>query len=74
MSRHWKGIIGLICIAVVGFVGLMLAGLTMIAFIELITAGTVAFVLAIAWARPQHPQEDPQVPAPDDRFPSLRQP
>lgn len=74
MSRHWKGIIGLICIAVVAFIGLMLSGHTMLGFVVLMTAGTVAFVLAISWTRPQHPQEDPTHPAPDDRFPSLRQP
>ncbi len=74
MSRHWKGIIGLICIAAVAFVVLMLMGHTMIAVVELLTAGTVAFVMAIAWTRPENPPEDPNRPAPDDRFPSLRQP
>jgi hypothetical protein len=74
MNRHALGILVLIVLAVGGLVLGLALGQPMISLMALVGAVVAGFVLGIAWLRPRHPQEQAHPAAPEDRFPSLRQP
>ncbi|HWA75515.1 MAG TPA: hypothetical protein VG937_24440 [Polyangiaceae bacterium] len=74
MNRHWLGILVVIVLAVGGLVAGLALGSPMISLMAIVGAIVAGFILGITWMRPQHPQESPNPPAPEDRFPSLRQP
>ena len=74
MNRHWIGILVVIVLAVGGLVLGLALGQPLISLMALIGAIVAGFVLGTAWLRPNHPAEHVNPPAPEDRFPSLRQP
>lgn len=73
MNRHWIGILAVIVLAVGGFAFGLVLGSPIISLMALLGGGVAGFILGTAWIRPKHPSERMDPPAPDDRFPSLRQ-
>lgn len=74
MNRHWLGIMVVIVFAVGGLILGLALGQPMLSLMALVGAAVAGFVLGTAWIRPKHPTEHANPPAPEDRFPSLRQP
>ena len=74
MNRHALGILVLIVLAVGGLVLGLALGQPMISLMALVGAVVAGFVMGTAWLRPRHPAEHPSPAAPEDRFPSMRQP
>jgi hypothetical protein len=74
MNRHWQGILAVIVLAVGGLALGLALGSPMISLMAILGAIVAGFIMGTAWTRPNPPTEDPTTPAPDDRFPSLRQP
>jgi hypothetical protein len=74
MNRHWLGILVIIVLAVGGLVIGLVLGSPMISLMALLGAIVAGFILGTAWARPNPPTESQDPPAPDDRFPTLKQP
>ena len=74
MNRHWKGVMVLALLPILGFVLAGLLHTPMIAVMGVLGTLVAAFVLITAWTRPQHPTEKANPPAPEDRFRAMRQP
>lgn len=74
MYRHWLGILVVILFAVGGLGLGMALDQPMLSLMALIGAVVAGFILGTAWIRPEHPTEHANPPAPEDRFPSLKQP
>jgi hypothetical protein len=74
MNRHWLGILVVIAFAVGGLTLGLALGQPMLSLMALVGAVVAGFVLGTAWIRPEHPTEHEHPSAPEDRFPSLKQP
>jgi DMSO/TMAO reductase YedYZ heme-binding membrane subunit len=63
MQRHWRALVGMVVLMIVGFVGAIAFGSIAIALGSLISGLVVMFVMAIAYLRPEGsaPEHHPRI-------------
>jgi hypothetical protein len=63
MQRHWRALIGMVVIMVIGFVGALALDSVAMALGTLISGLVVLFVMAIAYLRPEgaSPEHHPRI-------------